>query len=240
MSDTSTKTPDGQGMATRFPTAYTILFGLIIVVAALTWIIPAGQYDRAMNEEVGREIAVPGTYHATLTVGDWSMTQSFELVRDPRVTTSDEDFAEQFGLLSEIQSKLSEVATSVNEVRTLRSQIDDWTKRLADRDDAAMVLEAAAELRERLTEVENELVQVEFTSEGDSLNYREKLFEKLGALTPVVASADRRPTRQSHEVFAKLAGQIDEQLARLRSLVDDDLAAVNGRLADIGVDVIGV
>lgn len=63
MSDTSsTKTPDGKGMAARFPTAYSILFGLIIVVAALTWIIPAGQYDRAMNEEVGREIAVPGTY----------------------------------------------------------------------------------------------------------------------------------------------------------------------------------
>ena len=49
-------------MAARFPTAYSILFGLIIVVAALTWIIPAGQYDRAMNEEVCREIAVPGTY----------------------------------------------------------------------------------------------------------------------------------------------------------------------------------
>lgn len=46
----------------RFPTAYTILFLLIVLVAALTWIIPAGQYDRALNEEVGREVAVPGTY----------------------------------------------------------------------------------------------------------------------------------------------------------------------------------
>ena len=49
-------------LATRFPTAYTILFLLIIAVAALTWVIPAGKYDRAMNEEVGREVAVPGTY----------------------------------------------------------------------------------------------------------------------------------------------------------------------------------
>ncbi|RBP32666.1 putative ion transporter superfamily protein YfcC [Marinobacter pelagius] len=49
-------------LASRFPTAYTILFGLIILVAALTWVIPAGQYERAMNEEVGREVAVPGTY----------------------------------------------------------------------------------------------------------------------------------------------------------------------------------
>ncbi|AOY89200.1 C4-dicarboxylate ABC transporter [Marinobacter salinus] len=56
--------PEGseQDLASRFPTAYTILFFLIILVAALTWIIPAGQYDRAMNEEVGREVAVPGTY----------------------------------------------------------------------------------------------------------------------------------------------------------------------------------
>jgi uncharacterized ion transporter superfamily protein YfcC len=49
-------------LASRFPTAYTILFGLIVLVAALTWIIPAGQYERVMNEEVGREVAVPGTY----------------------------------------------------------------------------------------------------------------------------------------------------------------------------------
>ena len=63
MSDSSTDPkPEADGMASRFPTAYTILFGLIVIVAALTWIIPAGQYDRAMNEEVGREIAVPGTY----------------------------------------------------------------------------------------------------------------------------------------------------------------------------------
>ncbi|XOZ34526.1 YfcC family protein [Halomonadaceae bacterium KBTZ08] len=51
-----------QDLETRFPTAYTILFLLIILVAALTWIIPAGQYERSMNEEIGREVAVPGTY----------------------------------------------------------------------------------------------------------------------------------------------------------------------------------
>ena len=49
----------------RFPTAYTILFLLIAFVAALTWIVPAGSYERAMNEEVGREVAVAGTYSPT-------------------------------------------------------------------------------------------------------------------------------------------------------------------------------
>jgi uncharacterized ion transporter superfamily protein YfcC len=47
----------------KFPTAFTILFLLIAVVAALTWVIPAGEYDRQMNEALGSEAPVPGTYH---------------------------------------------------------------------------------------------------------------------------------------------------------------------------------
>jgi uncharacterized ion transporter superfamily protein YfcC len=46
-----------------FPTAYTILFGLLIFVAALTWIIPAGEFERAPNEALGKDVPVAGTYH---------------------------------------------------------------------------------------------------------------------------------------------------------------------------------
>ncbi len=49
----------------RFPTAFTILFGLIILVAALTWIIPAGQYERVHNPALDREVPVAGTYVET-------------------------------------------------------------------------------------------------------------------------------------------------------------------------------
>ncbi|MCG9789926.1 YfcC family protein [Vibrio mediterranei] len=46
----------------KFPSAYTILFVLIAIVAVMTWIIPAGQYERVMNEDLGREVPVAGTY----------------------------------------------------------------------------------------------------------------------------------------------------------------------------------
>src|SRR5690606_24625032 len=51
-----------QDLTSRFPTAYTILLLLIVLIAALPWVIPARTYERAMNEEVGREVPVPGTY----------------------------------------------------------------------------------------------------------------------------------------------------------------------------------
>src|SRR5690242_12790602 len=46
-----------QKRAFKFPTAYTILAGLIIVVALLTFVIPAGRYDTKDG------VPVPGTYH---------------------------------------------------------------------------------------------------------------------------------------------------------------------------------
>lgn len=49
----------------HFPSAYTILFALIIIVAALTWIIPAGQYERVASEALGKDIPVAGTYALT-------------------------------------------------------------------------------------------------------------------------------------------------------------------------------
>ncbi|SUD89715.1 YfcC family protein [Psychrobacter phenylpyruvicus] len=47
----------------KFPTAYTILFSLIVIMAALTWIIPAGQYDLVHSAELGKDIPVAGTFH---------------------------------------------------------------------------------------------------------------------------------------------------------------------------------
>ncbi len=195
--------------------------------------------DTEFHGRPGGPLAKPGRYQATLNVGDWSMTQPFELVPDPRVTTTDDDFAEQFDLMMQIQTKLSTIATAVNTIRSVRKQLEVWTERLGENDAAGDVIRSASSLSQALTEIEHELVQVEFTSEGDSLNYCEMLFEKMGGLVPVVSSADARPTVQSHQVYEKLAGQIDEQVAALQALVDGDLAQLNQDLSGLGVDIVG-
>ncbi|EFZ75149.1 arginine-ornithine antiporter domain protein [Escherichia coli RN587/1] len=46
----------------KFPTAYTILFVLIALVAAMTWIVPAGKYQMVTNAALGKEVPVAGTY----------------------------------------------------------------------------------------------------------------------------------------------------------------------------------
>lgn len=46
----------------KFPSAYTILMILTVLMAVLTWVIPAGQYQMEKNETLGRMVPQVGTY----------------------------------------------------------------------------------------------------------------------------------------------------------------------------------
>ncbi|HEX5003712.1 MAG TPA: Na+/H+ antiporter NhaC family protein [Gemmatimonadales bacterium] len=48
----------------RVPHPLVLLVGFILAAAALTWVVPAGQYERAEDAATGRQVVVPGTYHA--------------------------------------------------------------------------------------------------------------------------------------------------------------------------------
>lgn len=47
----------------RLPHPIILLLGAIAIAAALTWVLPAGEYDRRDDPATGRRIAVAGTYH---------------------------------------------------------------------------------------------------------------------------------------------------------------------------------
>ncbi len=183
-------------------------------------------------------LAAPGQYCVRLDAGDWSETQTFELVKDPRVEVEDADLVEQFEFLTQIRDRLSEIAAGVNQCRGLTKQLQEWTGHLDELANGSDAAATARSLVEALSVVENALVQPEFTSAGDSLNYREKLFEKLSALEPVVSSADARPTQQSFAVFDKLSGQAEEQLSTLKQLIDADLDALNAAISELGLGAI--
>ncbi len=50
-------------MRLRLPHPVILLLGVIAIAAALTWVLPAGEYDRRDDPTAGRRVAVAGTYH---------------------------------------------------------------------------------------------------------------------------------------------------------------------------------
>ncbi|MGE5864205.1 MAG: glycosyltransferase, partial [Rhizobacter sp.] len=49
-------------MRFRLPHPLVLLLGGVVVAVVLTWILPAGSYQRRTDAETGREVVIPGTY----------------------------------------------------------------------------------------------------------------------------------------------------------------------------------
>ena len=168
-------------------------------------------------------LAPPGTYHVRLEVGGQSQTEQFEIIKDPRVATTQDDFTAQFDLFIKIRDKLSETHDAINRLRSIRAQVNGWVDRAASGSSAETVSGAAGALKEKLSDIEQHLIQVNYKGERDRLNFPVQLNRKLGELTNVVASADFAPTKQAHDVFVDLSARIDVQLRALQEVEDQDL-----------------
>ena len=168
-------------------------------------------------------LAPPGTYQVRLTAGGQSQTEQFQVVKDPRVAATQDDFTAQFDLFIRIRDKLSETNDAINRLRNVKTQVTEWVDRAAGGAAAETVSNAGSGLKEKLSVIEGELLQVNYKGERDRLNFPVRLNRKLGELAAVVASSDSAPTKQSYDVFADLSGRIDVQLRSLQQVLDEDL-----------------
>ena len=179
--------------------------------------------------------AVPGTYQVRLTADGQTYTQTFEIRKDPRLQTTQEEFDRQFALLTKIRDKLTETHNAVAQIRDVRRQVDDLLKRVGDQPNAKPLVTAGGNLSRKLQAVEEALYQTKNQSSQDPLNFPIRLNNKLAALGSVVGSADAQPTEQSYALYEELAAQIDAQLKQLNQVMADDLKSFNAlaRSSDI-------
>jgi photosystem II stability/assembly factor-like uncharacterized protein len=165
--------------------------------------------------------AIPGTYLVQLLIDDEiAGEQAFELTKDPRIETTQEDFQAQFDLHQNIIAKLDTTHKVINQIRDVRSQINEVK---SDNPDDTEIQERADAVLNVLEEVEGELMQTKAESYQDVLNFPIKLNNKLASLASTVATGDGRPTQQQYEVYFDLSAQIDEQFEKINQVFEGEL-----------------
>jgi len=178
-------------------------------------------------------LAVPGTYQVRLTANGKTLTDKFEIRKDPRLdNVTIADLAEQFTLALKVRDRLTDADEMVILVRELKKQMDD---RLKKNQDAALQT-AFDGFRGKLSAVEEEVYQVRNRSGQDPLNFPIKLNNKIAALGSTIERGDGKPTAASYEVFKLLSDQLTAQKTRLDATLKTDLPAVDKLLADRHLD----
>jgi photosystem II stability/assembly factor-like uncharacterized protein len=176
-------------------------------------------------------LAVPGKYQARLRLADQGQAVAFEVKPDPRSSATPEDYEAQFRFLIAARDKLTAAHRGIKQIRDVRDQLQALGKRLKPRKDSADVLAASGALEKKLTAIEEALHQTKARSPQDVLNYPIRLNNRLASLAGVVSAGDSRPTDQAVAVGQELTRQIDAELAKLRRVLEEDLASFNELLA---------
>jgi len=167
--------------------------------------------------------AIPGAYQVQLLIDDEVVgTETFDLTKDPRIETTQQDFQDQFDLHQTIIAKLDTTHKTINRIRDVRAQINDVK---SDNAEDTEIQERADAVLKVLEEVEGELMQTKAESYQDVLNFPIKLNNKLASLASTVATGDGRPTQQQYEVYTDLSAQIDEQFERIVQVFEGELPA---------------
>jgi photosystem II stability/assembly factor-like uncharacterized protein len=177
-------------------------------------------------------VAVPGSYSVRLTANGQSLTEKFEVRKDPRLdSVTIADLAAQFDLALKVRDKTSEANEIVIQVRELKKQMDDRLKQNAD----PRLKQSLDDFRGRLSAIEEAVYQVQNRSNQDPLNFPIKLNNKIAALASSLQHGDGKPTESSYEVFKLLS----EKLAVQQNLLDNELKTglppVNKLLAEKGL-----
>ena len=194
--------------------------------------------DKTTEDSIIGPLSPPGAYSVRLTVGDESQTQNFDLVKNPNVEATQEDFDAQFAMLLQLRDKVSETHDNINRLRSARTQVAEWAKRAEDSAAQEAVSASADALKQQFTDIESELIQTEYRGARDRLTLPIKLNAKLLGLVPVVAAADFRPPQQTYEVFAQYTEELDAQFQALQSVIDNELSEFENLLAELQIPTI--
>lgn len=172
--------------------------------------------------------AVPGTYQVHLYAGDRLIgKQDFQILKDPRLKTSDADFREQFELAMKINDKLSETHKGINKLRSIRKQVDAHIASVKDSSETKRLKEVVKPMLDELEKIENALMQPKSKAGQDALNFPIQLNDKLAGVKTVVLSGETRPTKSSYTAFEDLSKRIDVHLNKLAEVVNRDVPAFN-------------
>ena len=194
-------------------------------------------HNKTGAEGVRGPLVRPGRYEVRLRVGEHSLSQTFEVLKDARVGSGPAEFEAQLSLLLAIRAKVSAAHQAVNTIREIKRQLASWLERL---DLARPALaEAATELKQKLAAIEERLIAPDDYNLATMFNHPARLNSQLAGLASVVGSADAAPTRQAEAVFEHLAAQVDEQLGLLEGLLGEELPAFNRAMHAAEIPAVG-
>jgi len=192
----------------------------------------------ATQRDLSAYPAAPGRYQARLTVGDFTQTQDFQILIDPRLEGEVADPAGEYAELERLSASLFSAATAMSrgilDLRQVKQQVDFILEVAEDRD----VIEQGEALNETVDEWIAKLLQKELKTSQNNYQYEARLLVKYKDLLGRIGGANIPVTEGVKEVtgdYLQIWSEID---AELQVIKGQNVPAFNERLREAGLPLI--
>jgi hypothetical protein len=168
-------------------------------------------------------LAPPGTYRVELQLAGRTLSQSFEIRRDPRIAYTDADLVAQWEFLMRARDELTETMRLVQKIRDMRVQAEQIVQRAGGTRQAQ---EALKVLNDRLYPLEERLVQYRARAGQDLIAWPTGVDSKLARLMTFASMADAPPTQGQRELLGRMTQVIQQHANAVSQVEEKEFAAI--------------
>jgi len=179
--------------------------------------------------------AVPGTYKVRLTYNDKVMSQDFEIIKDPRLSNTQNDYLEQFNFLISVRDQVSISNQSIIDIRKIKKDLQYIIDKSSDNKQLTSLIN---EFSNKLSVIENKIHMTKNQSKQDPLNYGIRINNRLAFLLADSQRGDFPPTDQSIEFFNVIKEELNYELASFNKLLNTYVSQINNMIEDNNIKFI--
>lgn len=169
----------------------------------------------------------PGSYALRLTSPEATQTVTAELLPDPTLDATPEDYAAQQQVLRSTEALVIELHGSVSRMRQVKDQLKDLTKLLPNYDGTEDLAVHGNSIVERITNWEKNLIQPKQKTFQDVINYPNRLGAELLNLKSRVDGAVPSATAGAKQRLADLTKTWGTHYGEFTRIVEEEFARFN-------------
>lgn len=179
----------------------------------------------------GHRVA-PGRYKARIKFKGETSETEFDLLGDPNLKVTNEDWIAQQQLIQQAEEGLKEVHNSVNNMRKVKKQVEGYNELLKNDTNAKDIVNAGKEILKKLEKWESNLIEPRSKNGQDVINFQNKLNSEFLQIRSVADAHDPRITQGAKERFADVQTEWAKHKRTMQEIVTKDITDYNKLFKD--------
>ena len=178
---------------------------------------------------------VPGKYDVVLTYNDIEIKKEFEVIKDPRVNNTQEDYESQLNFLLKVRDEVSNANQTIIDIRKIKNDLEYIKNKVSGK---RQIIDLINEFKGKLEVVENNIHMTKNQSRQDPLNFGIRINNRLAFLLADSQRGDYPPTNQAIQFFNQVKGELNYEISSFKKILNTYTLQLNNMIDDNGIKFI--